>query len=480
MKRLIERVPVGLLPGPARPRLPGAAGGLTIQEPRPTWTKLSSPTARGRADRHRSRDSSALVQSPLRASLLRFLCGRPDEAFELEAMMQTFGRHAGRHRELHPRAARLRTRAAVGESPARPATPSCMPDAPVVRELMDEFLERRAAVEPRGPLAVGAALPRDDRPRREDAGRVRVDPDRGEVGHLGADPRPDRLGQGSRRADDPRTEPARHATSSRRSTRAALPDTLFESEIFGYEKGAFTGALRPQAGPPGDGQQRHAVPRRDRRHVARGAGQSCCACSRSGGSNGSAGTRRSTSNFRLISATNRPLDQLVRDERFREDLYYRVNAFAIRLPSLRERASDIPLLAQRFLSRYCAANDLPPDGKTFSREAVDLFMQLSLARQHPRAGKHRFPRGALVAGPRHPAGGRRLPARRRSARGWAARAPADPGRNRARPHRPRPRSVNWNKKRAARHTRHQPGHSLPQDRRIRAGRQPKLSRNRPR
>jgi two-component system, response regulator FlrC len=67
--------------------------------------------------------------------------------------------------------------------------------------------------------------------------------------------------------------------------------------------------------------------------------------------------------FRLISSTNRPLDQYVREARFREDLYYRVNAFSIRLPSLRERASDIPLLAKRFLARYCAANGLPDDGK---------------------------------------------------------------------------------------------------------------------
>ena len=54
---------------------------------------------------------------------------------------------------------------------------------------------------------------------------------------------------------------------------AALPDTLFESEIFGYEKGAFTGAVRPQAGPRGAGRPRHAVPRRDRRSVARRPGQ---------------------------------------------------------------------------------------------------------------------------------------------------------------------------------------------------------------
>lgn len=80
-------------------------------------------------------------------------------------------------------------------------------------------------------------------------------------------------------------------------------------------------------------------------------------------------------NFRLISATNRPLDQFVRDTRFREDLYYRVNAFSIRLPSLRERASDIPVLAQRFLARYCAANGLPLDGKSFAKEAVDQLMQ---------------------------------------------------------------------------------------------------------
>src|SRR5262249_20921184 len=78
--------------------------------------------------------------------------------------------------------------------------------------------------------------------------------------------------------------------------------------------------------------------------------------------------------FRLISATNRPLDQFVRDERFREDLYYRVNAFAIRLPALHERQADIPLLAERFLGRYCVTQGLPADGKSFSKDALDLLI----------------------------------------------------------------------------------------------------------
>jgi DNA-binding NtrC family response regulator len=86
------------------------------------------------------------------------------------------------------------------------------------------------------------------------------------------------------------------------------------------------------------------------------------------------GNRSIQVDFRLISATNRPLDLFVRESRFREDLYYRINAFAIRLPSLKERAVDIPVLANRFLGRYCASNGLPLDGKQFSREAHDLLI----------------------------------------------------------------------------------------------------------
>ena len=155
---------------------------------------------------------------------------------------------------------------------------------------------------------------------------------------------------------------------------AALPDTLFESEIFGYEKGAFTGAHDRKPGrlelanngtlfldEIGDlsivAQAKLLRVLEERRFERLGGNQSI------------------EVNFRLISATNRPLDQFVRDSRFREDLYYRVNAFSIRLPSLRERTSDIPVLAQRFLARYCAGNGLPLDGKVFAKDATEQLMQ---------------------------------------------------------------------------------------------------------
>jgi DNA-binding NtrC family response regulator len=150
---------------------------------------------------------------------------------------------------------------------------------------------------------------------------------------------------------------------------AALPDTLFESELFGYEKGAFTGAHDRKPGrleladrgtlfldEIGDlslvAQAKLLRALEDRRFERLG------------------GQKSVQVDFRLISATNRPLDLFLRDGRFREDLYYRVNAFAIRLPSLRERPVDIPVLASRFLARYCATNGLPLDAKTFAADAM--------------------------------------------------------------------------------------------------------------
>jgi formate hydrogenlyase transcriptional activator len=314
----------------------------------------------------------SLVQSPLRAAILRFLCARPDDAFDLEALMQTFGRMRldveNCIRELV--AFGLAQRVA---GPGAPRYASAPPQSEVVRDLLDQFLERRAAIshEDRSPAVqrFREMIGRDEKmlvvfewirtAAKSDISVLILGP----------------TGSGKEVVARMIHELSRRGTNKFQAVNcAALPDTLFESEIFGYEKGAFTGAHDRKPGrlelanngtlfldEIGDmsiiAQAKLLRVLEERRFERLG------------------GNTPIDVNFRLISATNRPLDQFVRDSRFREDLYYRVNAFSIRLPSLRERASDIPVLAQRFLARYCAGNGLPLDGKAFSKEAADLLTQ---------------------------------------------------------------------------------------------------------
>jgi DNA-binding NtrC family response regulator len=332
--------------------------------------KLSPPVRRPEPSDVEAR-FQALVQSPLRAALLRFLCARPDEAFDLEAMMQTFGRMRldieNCIRELL--AFGVAHRVAGGGSPRYAFVP---PENHALRDLIDEFLERRATVshEDRSPSVqrFREMIGRDEKmlvvfewirtAAKSDISVLILGP----------------TGSGKEVVARMIHELSRRGTNKFQAVNcAALPDTLFESEIFGYEKGAFTGAHDRKPGrlelanngtlfldEIGDmslvAQAKLLRVLEERRFERLGGNTSIDV------------------NFRLISATNRPLDQFVRDSRFREDLYYRVNAFSIRLPSLRERGSDIPVLAQRFLARYCAANDLPVDGKSFAKETVDLLM----------------------------------------------------------------------------------------------------------
>jgi DNA-binding NtrC family response regulator len=312
------------------------------------------------------------VQSPLRAAILRFLCARPEESFDVEALMQTFGRM------------RLDVENCVRElvafGVARKSTGAGSPkygfvqaDNDTLRDLLDDFLERRAMVshEDRSPAVqrFREMIGRDEKmlvifewirtAAKSDISVLILGP----------------TGSGKEVVARMIHELSRRGTHKFQAVNcAALPDTLFESEIFGYEKGAFTGAHDRKPGrlelanngtlfldEIGDlsivAQAKLLRVLEERRFERLGGNTSI------------------EVNFRLISATNRPLDQFVRDSRFREYLYYRVNAFSIRLPSLRERATDIPVLAGRFLARYCAANGLPLDGKSFSKEAADLLMQ---------------------------------------------------------------------------------------------------------
>jgi len=132
----------------------------------------------------------------------------------------------------------------------------------------------------------------------------------------------------------------------------ALPDSLLESELFGYEKGAFTGAEHTKKGrfemahkgtlfldEIGDISLKTQVDLLrvlQQKEVQRLGGEDVIEV-----------------DVRIIAATNRDLNRAIRENRFREDLYYRLNVIAIKVPPLRERKEDIPLLADAFVRKYC-------------------------------------------------------------------------------------------------------------------------------
>ena len=310
-----------------------------------------------------------LVQSPLRAGLLRFLNARPEESFDLESLMAAFGRLRLDVDNCLNELVDFGVVARISGPPPRYA--AVRPHNEAVVPLLDMFLERRAAI------STEDQAPSVQR-FREMIGRdekmlivfewIRTAA-KSDISVLILGP----TGSGKEVVARMIHELSRRGRETFQAVNcAALPDTLFESEIFGYEKGAFTGAHDRKPGrleladrgtlfldEIGDlslvAQAKLLRVLEDRRFERLG------------------GQKSVQVDFRLISATNRPLDQFVRDARFREDLYYRVNAFAIRLPSLRERPVDIPVLAQRFIARYCANNGLPLDAKVFSPQALALL-----------------------------------------------------------------------------------------------------------
>jgi transcriptional regulator with PAS, ATPase and Fis domain len=312
----------------------------------------------------------ALVQSPLRAGLLRYLGARPHEAYELESLMQIFGRIRVDVENCLRELSNAGVVQAVGTQPvvyqfSRPADPD-------MAHLLEDFLADRPgdSVEDRSPSVqrFREMMGRDEKMMIIFESIRTVAKTDLAVMVLGP------TGSGKEVV-------ARiiHELSSRQRETfqavncAALPDTLFESEVFGYERGAFTGAYERKPGrielanhgtlfldEVGDLSplaQAKLLRVTEERRVER------------------LGARTSIEvDFRLICATNRPLESLVADGAFREDLFYRINAFTIRLPALRERPVDIPVLADRFLARYCAAHGLPLDARQLSPEASDLLI----------------------------------------------------------------------------------------------------------
>jgi len=139
----------------------------------------------------------------------------------------------------------------------------------------------------------------------------------------------------------------------------AIPESLFESELFGHEKGAFTGAhkARPGRFELADGgtiflDEIGELPLAMQVKLLRVLQERTL--ERVGG------TRTQTIDVRLVAATNAPLEAMVEQGSFREDLFYRLNVVPVSLPPLRDRPDDIPVLAEHFLEKFCLRMGRPP------------------------------------------------------------------------------------------------------------------------
>ena len=153
---------------------------------------------------------------------------------------------------------------------------------------------------------------------------------------------------------------------------AALPETLLESEMFGHERGAFTGADRQHRGrfEQADGgtlllDEIGDLPTGTQAKLLRALQEQ--RFERLGG----AGSIQV--DVRVVAATSRDLEAMVRSGSFREDLYYRLNVVSIEVPPLRERREDIPALVDRFLRRFAA--EAGASVKGVSREAMDRLLK---------------------------------------------------------------------------------------------------------
>jgi two-component system, NtrC family, response regulator len=151
---------------------------------------------------------------------------------------------------------------------------------------------------------------------------------------------------------------------------AALPETLVESVLFGYEKGAFTGADRTQEGliQQADGGSLFLDEVGELRLSVQGAFLRVLQEHRY---RPVGGKREIRSDFRLIAATNRDLDHMVRTGQFRRDLFHRIQSMVIDLPPLRERKRDLRELAMYFMNRYCDRHQKATKG--FSPEFIEAL-----------------------------------------------------------------------------------------------------------
>jgi DNA-binding NtrC family response regulator len=307
----------------------------------------------------------SLVGSPLRAELLRFLHAHRDETFDIEALMGATGCMRGDADRcldslISAGVARRSGRVPTRYGAARPADEGL---ARLLASFLATPVQEVGRSEPASVRRLLELVGRDEKMLLLESIRTAAKTD---ISVLLLGP----TGAGKEVAaraihDLSRRQPRPFQAVSC----AAVPDSLFEAEVFGHEKGAFTGAHERRLGrielanrgtlfldEIGDlplMSQAKLLRVLEERQVERLGGRTGIDV-----------------DFRLVSATNCPLELLVSEKRFREDLYYRINAFTIRLPSLKERPEDIPLLARMFLAKQCAMDGLPPDARQFSSAAL--------------------------------------------------------------------------------------------------------------
>src|SRR3954447_10868936 len=150
---------------------------------------------------------------------------------------------------------------------------------------------------------------------------------------------------------------------------AALPESILEAELFGYEKGAFTGAVQRHEGRFAQAaggtlflDEIGEIPTHVQVKLLRVLQE---------GEVERLGGRTTKVDLRLVAATNQDLRAAVREGRFREDLYYRLNVIAVPIPPLRDRREDVPLLAEHFLQLYAGRNGRRLSG--FSKATADAM-----------------------------------------------------------------------------------------------------------
>ncbi len=140
---------------------------------------------------------------------------------------------------------------------------------------------------------------------------------------------------------------------------AAIPTNLIESELFGYEKGAFTGAIKSHKGVF-ERAHRGTLFLDEIGELQPEIQAKLLRVLQNGEINKIGSTKTIEVDVRLLAATNRNLEEMVKKGLFREDLYYRLNVVSHKLPSLEERKEDIPLLSKIFLREVCQKHDLEP------------------------------------------------------------------------------------------------------------------------